>query len=55
MKWVLLRIMRLALANLQRLYSFTEQMIQDMLDSVMNKALAYFGLENNKQKELLEA
>ena len=49
------RIMRLVLANLQQLYSFTEQMIQNMLELVMNKALAYFGLKNNRQKELLEA
>ena len=49
------RIMRLVLANLQQLYSFAEQMIQNMLELVMNKALAYFGLKNNRQKELLEA
>ena len=37
------RIMRLVLANLQQLYSFTEQMIQNMLELVMNKALAYLA------------
>ena len=37
------RITRLAMAYIQRLYGFTEQMIQDMLNLVMGQALKYFG------------
>jgi len=48
------KIMRLALANIQRIYGFTEQMIQAMLDLVMGQALAYFNL-TNRSKVLMEA
>ena len=48
------RIMRLALANIQRVYGFSERIIQTMLDMVMGQALKYFGL-TNVSKELLEA
>ena len=46
------RIIRLALANIQRLYGFSEQLIQAMLDLLMGQALKYFGLVR-KSKELL--
>jgi hypothetical protein len=48
------RIIRLALANIQRLYGFSEQLIQAMLDLFMGQALTYFGLAR-KSKELLAA
>lgn len=48
------RIMRLALANIQRLYGFAERTIQTMLDLVMGQAFTYFGLIK-RSKELLEA
>ena len=47
------RIMRLALGNIKRLYSFTEQTIQTMLDLIMDQAFTYFGLAN-RSKALLE-
>lgn len=47
------RIMRLALANMQRLYGFAERTIQTMLDLVMSQAFTHFGLVN-RSKELLE-
>ena len=48
------RIMRLALGNIKRLYSFTERMMQTMLDLIMGQAFTYFGLAN-RSKELSEA
>jgi hypothetical protein len=48
------RIMHLALASIQKIYGFTEKMIQAMLDLVMGQALAYFGL-TNRLRNLLEA
>ncbi len=48
------RIMRLALANIRRLYGFAERTIQTMLDIVMGQAFTYFGL-TNRPKELFEA
>ena len=48
------RIMRLALANIRRLYGLAERTIQAMLDLVMGHAFEHFGLVNSS-KELLEA
>lgn len=48
------RIMRIALTNIQRIYGFTEQIIQAMLNRLMGKALAYFNL-TNRSKVLSEA
>jgi len=47
------RIMRLALANIRRLFDFTERMVQEMLDQVMGQTLKYFGFSSGS-KELLE-
>jgi hypothetical protein len=47
------RIMRLALANMRRIYGFTERTIQVMLNIVMSHAFAHFEL--NRPEELLEA
>ena len=38
------RIMRLALANMRRIYGFTERTIQVMLNIVMSHAFAHFEL-----------
>jgi len=48
------RIMRLALGNIKRVYSFSERTIQTMLDLIMGQAFTYFGLAN-RSKELLGA
>ena len=47
------RIMRLALANIRRLFDFSECMVQEMLDQVMGQALKYFGFSSGPD-ELLE-
>ena len=47
------RIMRLALANIRRLFDFSERMVQEMLDQVMGQALKYFGFSTGPD-ELLE-
>ncbi|WP_435050810.1 IS4 family transposase [Desulfotignum balticum] len=47
------RIMRMAMAYIQRFYGLTEQIIQDMLDLVMGQALDHFGF-TDRSKHLSE-
>lgn len=47
------RIMQLAMTALRKAYSFSEQVIQSMLDLIMGQAIAYFGF-NNYSKAVVE-